>query len=257
MPVDLYIGPKKKGAPWWQGCLLSILILIVGSYLIVLILATNGIYVSSAVPLPEQLQPTATPSPTPTETAATHMQKADAFYADGQFEAAVTEYQAVLALEPLNDVAYARMAKPLILLRKTDNAVPAARRAVQINDQRPENLGALAEALDWHGDLTEALDLALHATELSPNCAARYAHAAAVYADLNRPDRAIPMAQKAVQLADNSVEAHRNLAYAYEKRGSYRSAIPEYQRAIQLSPKFAYLYISLARNYRALGNYKD
>ena len=65
MPVDLYIGPKKKGAPWWQGCLLSLLILIVGSYLIVLLLASNGIYVSSTVPLPDQLQPTATPSPTP------------------------------------------------------------------------------------------------------------------------------------------------------------------------------------------------
>ena len=41
MPVDLYIGPKKHGAPWWQGCLLSILILIIGAYVIVLFMAMN------------------------------------------------------------------------------------------------------------------------------------------------------------------------------------------------------------------------
>ena len=86
MPVDLYIGPKKKGAPWWQGCLLSLLILIVGSYLIVLLLASNGIYVSSTVPLPEQLQPTATPSPTPTETAATHVQRRMRYISTGSLK---------------------------------------------------------------------------------------------------------------------------------------------------------------------------
>ena len=39
MPVDLYIGPKKRGAPWWQGCLLSVLILIIGAYAIVMLFA--------------------------------------------------------------------------------------------------------------------------------------------------------------------------------------------------------------------------
>src|SRR5512143_1710488 len=143
MPVDLYIGPKKKGAPWWQGCLLSILILLVGAYLIVLVLASNGYYVSAVLPLPEQLQPTPTPTPQPTETAQSHMQRADAFYAEGQMEQAVAEYEAVVMLEPLNDSAYAKMTKPLILIRRFESAIQAARRAVQINEERPENLVAL------------------------------------------------------------------------------------------------------------------
>ena len=62
MPVDLYIGPKKHGAPWWQGCLLSLIILLVGAYLGVLILASNGHYVSENIPLPESFRPTATPN---------------------------------------------------------------------------------------------------------------------------------------------------------------------------------------------------
>jgi tetratricopeptide (TPR) repeat protein len=257
MPVDLYIGPKKRGTPWWQGCLLSIIILAVGAYLIVLLLASNGIYVSSRVPLPQSLQPTPTATPKPTETAESHMQKGDAFFMDGQFEPALAEYQAVVALEPLNDSAYAKMVKPLILLRKYDDAVNAGKRAMQINDQRPENMGALAEAYDWQGNFDDAINLALRATELNPNYAQGYAFAAEIYADMNRPDKGLPAALKAVQLDDKSVDTHRDLAYVYEAMGSYRKAIPEYQRAIEIAPKFGYLYISLARNYRALNNFKD
>src|SRR5713226_173484 len=104
MPIDLYIGPKKRGPPWWQGCFLTLIILGVGAYLSILILAANGIYVAEGVPLPESLQASPTPSPTPTMTAQTHLQKADAFFADGQLEAAVVEYQMASALEPMNDV---------------------------------------------------------------------------------------------------------------------------------------------------------
>ncbi len=257
MPVDLYIGPKRRGAPWWQSCLLAILILLIGAYLIILILAANGIFVARGIPLPESLQPTVTPRPTPTETAQSHLEKADALFADGQLDAAIAEYQMTIALEPLTDVAYARMAKPLLLSRRIDDAVTAARRAMQINDQRPENLGALAEALDWHGDFAEALNLALRATELDPKYAVGYAYAAEIYADLNRPDKALASIQKAQQLDDNNLEVRRDIAYVYEAKGDYRRAITEYQRAIQLGPKFAYLYISLARNYRALNNFKD
>lgn len=257
MPVDLYIGPKKRGAPWWQGCLLTLVIVVIGAYLAVLILASRGIYVSENIPLPETFQPTATPSPTPTEAPANRMQRAETLFNDGQFDAAIAEYQAVIVAEPLNDVAYARMVKPLILTRKIDKAVEAARRALQINDQRAENLTALAEALDWQGNYIEALDFALRATELAPHSSTAWAIVAEVYADLNRPERALPAAQKAVQLDDRNYDAHRNLGYAQEARGRYRDAIPAYQRAIQLRPKFGYLYISLARNYRALNNFKD
>lgn len=258
MPVDLYIGPpKKRGMAWWQGCFLILLVLVVGWYAIVVILASQGNYVAPVALLPEQYRPTATPLPTPTETAQSHMQKADALYADGQFDAAISEYRIFLSLEPNSDVAYAKIVKPLILVRKYDEAVQAGRRAVQINDQRPENLGALAEALDWHGDYGEAIDFALRATELNPNYALGYAYAAEIYADLNRPDKALPVALKAVQLDDSSSEAHRDLGYVYEATGNYRKAIPEYQRAIQLQPKFAHYYISLARNFRALRNFQD
>ena len=225
MPVDLYIGPKKRGAPWWQGCVLTLMILAVGAYLMVLVLASQGIYVSQNIPMPESFQPTATVTATrkmPTN----RMQRAERFVIDGQFDAAIPGLEAVVAVEPLNDAAYARMVKPLILTRKIDQAVQAARRALQINDQRAENLAALAEALDWKGDYIEAIDYALRATEMSPNSSSAWGIVAEVYADLNRPDRALPAAQKAVQLDDNNAEAHRNLAYVYESRGNYWTAIP-------------------------------
>lgn len=257
MPVDLYIGPKKRGAPWWQGCLLSLLILCVGGYLIVLILASNGIYVAGQVPLPETLRPTPTPTPTPTEPAVNHMQRGDAALAEGQMDIAAAEYGIAASLEPLNEQAYRRMTKPLILLRRYDEAVNAARLAVQINETRAENLGALAEALDWHGDFTEALDLASRAVEADPNYAEGYAFMAEIYADMGRPDKALPAAQKAVKLKDTSPEAHRNLGYVFEMMGQYKNAQPEYLRAVQLGPRYTNLYIDLARNYSWQGNYKD
>ena len=163
MPVDMYIGSEKTRRA------------VVASLFAfehhphgwrippaVLFMAANGVYISENIPLPKSFQPTVTPSPTPTEeTAMIVLQRANALFLDAQFEAAILEYQAVVALEPMNDLAYARMVKPLILLRKYDEAVKAGRRAVKINDQRPENLGALAEAFNWTGEYPEALNLAL------------------------------------------------------------------------------------------------
>ncbi|MBI3914384.1 MAG: tetratricopeptide repeat protein [Chloroflexi bacterium] len=258
MPVvDMYIGPKRPGPPWWRTCLITLAILIAGAYFIIVFLAANGIYIASGVPLPEDFQPTATPLPTPTESAQSHLQKADAYFADGQLEAAVMEYEQVIAKEPQNDAAYARIVKPLILLRRVDDAAQWARKAVQLNDQKPENLGALAEALDWQGNYAEAIDYALRATEIDPKYAAGYAYAAEIYADLNRQDKALAAAQKAIQLDDNSADAHRNLAYVYEARGNYRAATAEHQRALQLAPKYAYIYIGLARNQRILNRTQD
>jgi tetratricopeptide (TPR) repeat protein len=204
MPV-MHIGPRA-------GTLVArlsplFIILLLGSHFIVLILASNGIYVRATFlclinstdryPLPPRRRRAIAP-----ENADADRRRA--------IRGCDCAYQTVIAMEPTNDSAYAKMTKPLILLRKYDDAVKAARRAVQLNDQRPENLAALAEALDWHGDFVEAIDFALRATEINPNYALGYAYAAEIYADLNRPDRALAAAQKAVQLDDNSAEAHRN-----------------------------------------------
>lgn len=253
----MYIGPpRRKGRPLWLSCLLTLIIVAAGAYVISLILAWRGIYFVAIAPLPAQLQPTPTVTATPTELPVNHLDRANKYLDSGKLDEAITEYQTVIGLEPDNDVAQARLARALTWRHRKDPAIAAARRAVAIN-ANADNLAALANALDWAGVYDEAFAYGLRATQSDDKNATAWAYLAEIYADLNNLGKAIDSANKAVALGPDSFEAHRNLGYVLEAYGNYSRAISEYKTAIQLAPNVAFAYVDLARAFRTINQYKN
>lgn len=113
----MYIGRKPERLPWLRSCLLIIVIVIGTAYASVLLLAAGGVYVTPVTMLPEALHPTPTITPTPTEPASNVVRRADDFFQNGQVNQAIEEYRRVIDLEPENDLAYARLARFLIIRR--------------------------------------------------------------------------------------------------------------------------------------------
>jgi len=88
----MYIGRKPRRFVMLRSCLLLLIILIAGTYGIVLVLASRSVYVMPLALLPDKLQPTPTLTPTPTEPAPNHLERADAYFRNGAIDDAIKEY---------------------------------------------------------------------------------------------------------------------------------------------------------------------
>lgn len=251
----MYIGRRPKKRPLYVSCLLTLVILLAGAYLSFLILAWRGYYIAPVAVLPPELRPTPTVTATPTEPAVNHLERADAYFRNGELDDAIAEYEQAVALEPNNATAFAHYARPLVLRYRKEDSLDVARRGVELSPTS-ENLAILALALDWAGIYDEALAYGLRAVQADYKNVLAHAYVAEIYADLNRLDRALESANTAIGLNKDSPEAQRNLGYVYEAYGNYGKALTQYRQAIQIAPNFSYLYVNVARIQRTQGQYR-
>src|SRR5581483_3907843 len=180
----MYIGRKPQRLPWLRSCLLIAIIIIGTAYASILLLATRGVYVAPTALLPESLHPTPTITPTPTEPAITIINRADGYFQNGQVDKAIEEYRRVIQIEPDNDLAYARLARLLILRRKYVEAEDMARLAAELNPDDAYANAVLGLALDWQGRYDDALPYALRAVELDEGNVYAQAYLSELYSDM-------------------------------------------------------------------------
>ena len=196
-----------------------------------------------------------TPAPTPTRSAVSYLAEAEDHYKAGKLTAASQSYARAAELEPKNDEAFRWQAWLLILRGRPADAVPLARKAVELKDSGM-NLGVLAMALDWTEKYDEALEAGIKAIDKEPMLAEAHAFLAEVYADRNEW-RGYEEAQAAVKLDPNSPIAQRNLGYVLERQGRYKDAVEVYQKAAELAPNLGYIHVSAGNTYMAAGDFEN
>jgi len=223
--------------------------------LFLLVLGGIGYLVTTRTNLfPNPLRP-AMPSPTPTPSVLSYLAAAEDAYQAGRLAAAGEAYARVVELEPNNDDAFAWQAWLLILRGHPDQAIEKARQAVALRSSG-YNLGILAMALDWNGEVEAALEAALQAVDKDPMLAETHAFLAEVYADQNNWTRSLQEAQYAVELNARSSIAQRNLGYVLERQGQFEAALSAYAAAAELTPQLGYIYIGAGNTYLALSDYE-
>lgn len=244
MQIDRRYRGRRRRSPWTIILLLAI-ILIPSVYL----LATRTRFFENPF---NPLQPTATP----TRSAVSFLAEAEDHYNAGRLAAAAESYQRVAELEPGNAEAFNRLAWLWILRGHPDRAVEMGRKAVEL-DETAWNQAILAMALDWAGDVDEAIKVALRAVDTDPLSAEAHATLGEVYADRNNWTRALEEARQAEKLNANSYYVQRNLAYVLANQGRYDEALDIYAHAAELAPTMGYIYISAGNIHMALGDYEQ
>lgn len=241
----MYIGRK----PQRRSLRLTLLLLIL------IVAASIFVYYISTYepPWSQPFEPTATP----TRTAQSYIQEAEAYYGQGQLDEAIAAYERAVSINPDDTNAHIRLAQFLILRQRTATAVRQAEQAISQDPSNPQALATLCQALDWEGRYTEAFDACECAIELDPDLAEAYAYLAKVYVDTGDWIPARRYAQQAVDLDYQSMDAHYNQGYVLEAQGRYRQAVQAYENAIYLHPKLPSLYISAGQNRRVLGQFTE
>ncbi len=217
------------------------------------------------------------PTPTPTRTARSWAEEAQAQFVAGNLEASIEAYRQALALAPDDARLWAELARVQTYssaLLPTDaqtyarlqDALQSANRAVELAPDDPFTHAIRAFVLDWNATasltppdqrtalLVEAQSEANRALLLAPNDPLALAFFAEVLLDQNKWTQAEQYAARAVQLGPHLMDTHRVYAFVQESLGRYNAAIREYQEAAKLAPNLAFLYIRLGIEYRTLAS---
>lgn len=237
-----------------------------------------------------RVEPLFEPTPTPTRTADSYIQEAEAYFQAGKLYDpdpplptppsydAIDTYQRALEIDPSNASAWAELARIQTYsttmlsndterLQRLEEALQSINRAIELNPDDSTIRAIRAFVLDWYASspllsdqrrqelLLEAEGEAVRAYGLDPENGLALAFYAEVLLDQQKWSQAEQNAAKAVSLAPNSMDAHRVYATVLESLGQYRSAIEQYLKAAELSPNLTFLYVYIGRNYLSLRLY--
>jgi len=276
----MYLNPRKPRRHDSAGRVLILVVLIIG-----------GLYI-----IREQIGGAGwtrpfDPTPTPTRSAESYFEEAEALYEEGLLDEAIIAYRQAFALDPEDNVALFRLARLMIIRGQSTQVLETYGRRLQdetLGDAY--TLAIFGKAIDWHAPFNseellplyvelgvidaeelKAEDWAYDADKMARrlvqsaqkmceravradrNLPEAHAYLAEALADRGRFEEAQLAAQRAIDLNPNIPDTHRAMAFVFEAQGEYAKAIEYYQAAIQVGPQLDFLYIALGKNYRALG----
>lgn len=120
-----------------------------------------------------------------------HFRQGNELAQAGQFEQAITEYQAVLELEADNVSAMTNLGVAYYSIGKLDEAIAQYEKALEIAPDDADIRSNLGAAFVQKGQLDEALEAYQKATELKPDLAEAYFGLGVIYLQTSRTEEAI------------------------------------------------------------------
>ena len=211
--------------------------------------------------------------------------------ATGKYEAAVSNYNRALAVQPRHAEALSNRGNALKALQRFEEALASYDRALALRpdyasghsnrgaalcgmDRLLEALASFDRALALQPDHVEALfnrGHALHGLErydealasydrvlaLQPNLAAARVNRGNTLNELKRHDEALASFDRALALQPDLVEAHANRGMALHALGRFDDALASLDRALALSPDYAVALYNRGATLHALARYEE
>ncbi len=198
------------------------------------------------------------PTSTPTRSAESFLNEADALFQDGKLTQAIAAYKQAILADPRNPAYYVDMARLQVFAGLYEDAKTSAENALLLNPNNSNAHAVKAWALNFMEQYPEAIASIQEALKLDPNNAAAYAYYTEILVDQGNYEdieTAISMSQKARDLAPNALETHRARGYILYATANYADAIQEYKSALAINDKIWDLHYSLGVVYRINGDF--
>lgn len=153
-----------------------------------------------------------------------------------QYRDPITLFRTTLARNPGSWVAHHNLAAELTARGQPAEALPHARRAVELKPDFPEALNNLADNLTRTGAAAEAVPLLQRALEAQPRYAQAENNLGIALMRLGRGEEGMRHFQRAVELQPRLAEAHYNLGLAQADRGNFAAAIVHFAETVRWRP---------------------
>ena len=153
----------------------------------------------------------------------------------GQFEEALTAYQAVLQLQPDKAAAHTNIGVVYYQSGRLDEAVTELKKALEIDPKDAETQYMLGATYVQQQKLDDAEKAFNTSIELKPDLAAAYTGLGNVYLARKNTDKAVSTLQKATTLQPDQSEAWLALGQAYAVQGNKAEAAKALNQCLQTS----------------------
>ncbi|HVW66177.1 MAG TPA: tetratricopeptide repeat protein [Candidatus Peribacteraceae bacterium] len=152
----------------------------------------------------------------------------------GQYDKALTQFNAVLSYEPDNALAYANIGAVYEEQGRTDDAVAMFQKGMAANPRMQDSFYALGLLYEKQGRLDDAISLYKQVNAISPNFPDAYDTLGSAYMKKNDVADAQAAYKKTLSLNPYNVDAHYNLGVIAEKQNDLATAAHEFEMTLQL-----------------------
>jgi Flp pilus assembly protein TadD len=159
-------------------------------------------------------------------------QQAQSWIKQGNFEAAETIYQKLIATGNQNPITYSNLAAICHLSGRTTEMIALLRQALALKPDFPEALSNLGIALQEQGDLEGAITSYQEALRYKPDSAEALSNLGTLLKDQGNLEGAIECFDKALSAKPDYAEAHFNRANVLEELGDVDGATTAYETAL-------------------------
>ena len=150
----------------------------------------------------------------------------------GEWDGAVAEAHAAIALRPNYWRNHAQLGDALMRAGRLDEAIAAYRRIVELQPDSPRGYQRLGTALQTAGRLDEALQNYEKATAIRPSWGT-WSNMGTLYYWRGEHGKTVEAFEQAIALAPNKPDLYANLGDALKKLGQSGRAADSYRRAIE------------------------
>ena len=187
-----------------------------------------------------------------------HLALAEAYSERGNESEALSAYNRVLALEPVNPAALRGAAAIYLRNQVNDKATALLEVLTKVDGRDQQAHTDLAAAYAATGNRDGAESQYQQALRLKPDSASALMGLGNVYLKKGEEEQAIALLQKAAQLAPNAYEPRFLLGSAYNRGSRFAEALAALESALRLGgAESAEVYYHLARTYGGLGRPDD
>jgi tetratricopeptide (TPR) repeat protein/S1-C subfamily serine protease len=175
----------------------------------------------------------------------------------GQKQAAITDYDRAIAINPNLAQAYNSRGKAKSDLEQNQAAITDYDRAIAINPKYANaynNRGSAKSALRQKQAAIADYDRAI---AINPNLAEAYFNLGVVKSALGQKQAAIADYDRAITINPNDSEAYNNRGAIKSDLGQKQAAIADYDRAIAINPNLAQAYLNRGAIKSALGRKEE
>ncbi|MCE5298186.1 MAG: tetratricopeptide repeat protein [Methanoregulaceae archaeon] len=195
------------------------------------------------------LIPTTVSGDSPSEIAASYIQKGDDLTLKKQYLEALEAYEAAVASDPYNSIAWNKLGIAHMNTGRYQDAVTAFEKALTIDPFYPEAWNNKGDSLLKLGEYDDAISAYDQALLLNPNDLYALLRKGTSLQESGSPAEAMLIYQEVISLAEKEVRKHpdyarfdaklwANKAEALYRLGRYPEAVEAYSAALAINPKY-------------------